>query len=156
MARVVDAVVRILSNVLELFTLKARKKDREERKADADAPVQAAEEIRVAAAQGDEAKVNEMLAEARERKQHGGAVRKALTVVVMLVALGGSLALFDGCALAKPKTIVLSADRRVVKMELDGISGWFVPEAQFVDMAAAYVAEAKRLELREAAMETGE
>ena len=148
MARIVSAIVRIVSNALELFTLRARKKAREERKQDADAPVQAADDIRHAVADGDEAKVNEMLEDARLHKTHGR------VVTVALAALAGSVFL-HGC-IQSPRPHVLSADRAVVKMELDGVSGWFVPDAAFADLTAAYVAESARMRLREEAMEAVE
>ena len=150
MARIVSAIVRIVSNALELFTLRARKKAREERKQDADAPVQAADDIRHAVADGDEAKVNEMLEDARLHKTHG----RAVTVALAALALAGSVFLY-GCV-QSPRPHVLSADRAVVKMELDGVSGWFVPDAAFADLTAAYVAESARMRLREEAMEAVE
>lgn len=148
MARIVSALVRIGSCILELLTIKERRKDREERKSDASAPVQAAEDIRHAVAEGDEGKVNQMLEEARLGKMHGG---RAVSVALAALALAGSVFMY-GC-MAPQKPLVLSADRAVVKMELDGVSGWFVPDAEFADLSAAYVAEAARLKLRDEAQE---
>lgn len=148
-SRVVSAIVRIASSILELITLKERRKERKERKENAAAPVSAAQEISLAAAQGDQEKVNEILDEARRNRLHGG---KAVSVALATLALAGSVFL-HGCTLVQPKTIVLPADRQVVKMDLDGIPGWFVPDAQFIDMAAAYVAESARMRIREEALE---
>ncbi len=64
MARIVSAIVRIASSVLELLTLKERRKERKERKERHDEPIAAADEIRHAIDDGDEAKVNQMLADA--------------------------------------------------------------------------------------------
>jgi hypothetical protein len=148
MARIVGAIVRIASSVLELLTLKERKKARQERKDEAEAPVQAAEDIRHAVAEGDENKVNQMLEESRLHRTHGG---KAVSVLLAALALAGSVFMY-GCVIQR-KPLVLSADRAVVTMELNGVSGWFVPEATFADMSAAYVAENARMRIREEAME---
>lgn len=148
-SRILEALVRMGSCILELLTLKERRKARQQRKQDTSAPVSAAQEISLAAAQGDQERVNELLDEARRNRLHGG---KVVSVALAALTLAGSLFL-SGCALVQPKTIVLPADRQVVKMELDGIPGWFVPESQFVDMAAAYVAESVRMRLREEALD---
>ena len=151
MSRFLASIVRIASNLLELLTLKERRKAKKERKEETAAPVQAAEEIRHAVAEGDEQKVNQMLEEARMGRLHGG---KAVSVALAAMALGGSMFL-NGCVLA-PKPLVLSADRTCVRMELDGVKGWFIPEAEAADLMAAYVAESARLKLREEAMEAAE
>lgn len=144
------ALARLAAGIVELLGIKERRKDRAERKARAEEPVKAAEEMRQAVAEGDEEKVNRMLEEARMGRAHGG---KVLPALLAAVALAGSLCL-HGCVLVpQQKPLVLSADRRVVKMEMDGVKGWFVPEAQFADMAAAYVAESRRMRLREEAAE---
>lgn len=148
MSRIMGAIVRIASSILELLTIKERRKDRQERKDDAEAPVHAAEDIRHAVAEGDEGKVNQMLEEARLGRTHGG---RAVSVALAALALAGSVFLY-GCVVQR-KPLVLSADRAVVKMEMNGIQGWFVPEAQFADLSAAYVAEQARMKLREQAME---
>ena len=142
MSRIMGAIVRIASSILELLTIKERRKDRQERKDDAEATVHAAEDIRHAVAEGDEGKVNQMLEEARLGRTHGG---RAVSVALAALALAG-------CVVQR-KPLVLSADRAVVKMEMNGIQGWFVPEAQFADLSAAYVAEQARMRLREQAME---
>lgn len=147
------AVARFAAGVLELLNLKARRKEREEAKARAEAPVKAAEEMRQAVATGDEEKVNRMLEDARMRRMHGG---KAVSVALATLALAGSVLLYGCIRVPQEKPLVMSADRHVVKMEVAGVKGWFVPEAQFADMAAAYVAEEKRMEIREAAMGAGE
>ena len=151
MSRVFSAIVRIASSILELLTIKERRKERQERKDDAEAPVQAAEDIRQAVAEGNEDEVNQRLEEARLHRTHGG---KAVSVALATLALAGSVFLY-GCIQA-PRPHVLSADRAVVKMELDGVSGWFVPDAAFADLTAAYVAESARMRLREEAMEAVE
>ena len=151
MARIVSAIVRIVSNALELFTLRARKKARDERKQEASAPVEAAEDIRHAVAEGDEAAVNQMLEDARLHKTHGA---KVVSLALAALTLAGSLFVY-GCVMPR-KPLVLSADRAVVRMELDGVSGWFVPDAAFADLSAAYVAESARLRLREEAMEAAD
>lgn len=148
MSRIMGAIVRIASSILELLTIKERRKDRQERKDDAEATVHAAEDIRHAVAEGDEGKVNQMLEEARLGRTHGG---RAVSVALAALALAGSVFLC-GCVVQR-KPLVLSADRAVVKMEMNGIQGWFVPEAQFADLSAAYVAEQARMRLREQAME---
>ena len=149
MSRIVSALVRMGSCILELLTIKERRKVRKERKDGAEAPVKAAEDIRHAVATGDEAKVNQMLESTRLNLTHGG---KAVSVALAALALAGSV-LLQGCALQQRRPLVLSADRAVVRMEMNGVQGWFVPEAQFADLAAAYVAEQARLKLREEAME---
>ena len=151
MSRILASIVRIASNILEIITLKERRKAKRERKQESAAPVEAAEEIRQAVAEGDETKVNQMLEEARLGRIHGG---KAVSVAIAALAVAGSVFL-NGCVLAR-KPLVLSADRNCVRMELDGVKGWFVPEAEFSDLTAAYVAESARLKLREEAMEAVE
>ena len=144
MSRIVSALVRMGSCILELLTIKERRKDRKERKEGADAPIQAADDIRHSIAAGDEAKVNQALEDARLGRTHGGrAVSVALAALLLPAVLH-----FSGC-IAAPRPHVLSADRAVVKMELDGVSGWFVPDAQFADLSAAYVAETARMRLRD-------
>ena len=149
MARVFSAIVRIASSVLELLTIKERKKAKQERKQEADAPVQAAEDIRHAVAEGKEDEVNQMLEDARLHRTHGG---KAVSALLLAVSLAGSV-FVSGCVMQR-KPLVLSADRAVVKMELDGVSGWFVPAAAFADLSAAYMAESTRMRIREEAMES--
>lgn len=151
MPRIFNAIVRIASNVLELITLKERRKARKERKEEASAPVNAAEEIRQAVAEGDETKVNQLLEEARMSRIHGG---KSVSVAIAALAVAGSMFL-HGCALPR-KPLIFSADRYCVKMELDGVEGFFVPQAEFADLTAAYAAESARLRLREEAMEAAE
>lgn len=151
MSRVVAAIVRIASSILEIITLKERRKARKERKEEASAPVSAAEEIRQAVAEGDETKVNELLEEARMGRLHGG---KSVSVAIAALALAGSVFLY-GCALPR-KPLIFSADRYCVKMELNGVEGFFVPKAEFADLTAAYVAESARMRLREEAMEAME
>lgn len=148
MSRFVSALVRMGSCILELLTIKERRRDRKERKEDADAPVQAAEEIRHAVAEGDTNKVNQLLEESRLQITHGG---RAVSVALAALALAGSL--FIGGCMAAGKPLVLSADRAVVEMEMDGIKGYFVPKLMFADLAAAYRAEQARMKLREQAME---
>ena len=151
MSRFLASIVRIASNLLELLTLKERRKAKKERKEETAAPVQAAEEIRHAVAEGDEATVNQMLEDARLHKTHGA---KVVSLALAALTLAGSLFVY-GCVMPR-KPLVLSADRAVVRMELDGVSGWFVPDAAFADLTAAYVAEAARMKLREEAMEAVE
>lgn len=147
-ARFLEALVRIASNILELLTLKARKKDKEERRQEAQEPAQAASEIRQAVAEGDQEKVNQLLEEARLERMHG--VGKTVSAILLALTLAGSGVLFSGCVLVpKEKPLVLSADRQVVRMTMDGISGWFVPDAEFADLTAAYIAETRRMRLRE-------
>lgn len=141
-------ILGIASNVLELLNWRERKKARAERKQESAAPVEAAEEIRHAVAEGDEQKVNQMLEEARMGRLHGG---KTVSVALAALAVAGTVFL-NGCVMPR-KPLVLSADRNCVRMELDGVKGWFVPEAEFSDLTAAYVAESARLKLREEAME---
>lgn len=148
--RIVSAFVRMGSCVLELFTLRARKKAKQEHRADADAPVTAAEEIRQAVAAGDVDKVNQLLEESRLHITHGG---KAVSILLAGLTAWGA-ATMSGCTLAQRRPLVLSADRTVVKMEMQGVTGYFVPELQFADMAAAYRAEEARLKLRQEAMES--
>lgn len=148
MSRIMGAIVRIASSILELLTIKERRKDRQERKDDAEAPVHAAEDIRHAVAEGDEGKVNQMLEEARLGRTHGG---RAVSVILAGLTVWGSVFLY-GCVMPR-KPLVLSADRQCVKMEMNGIQGWFVPDAEFADLSAAYVAEQARMKLREQAME---
>ena len=148
MARIFGPIIRIASSVLEIVTLRARKKAKQEARADAEAPVKAAEDIRHAVAEGDEGKVNQMLEEARLNRTHGG---QAVSAILAGLTVWGSVFLY-GCVMPR-KPLVLSADRQCVKMEMDGIQGWFVPEAEFADLAAAYVAEQARLKLREETME---
>lgn len=143
-SRIVSAIVRIGSNILELLTIKERRKDRKERKDEVNKPVEAAEEIRHAVADGDEDKVNQMLEDARLNRIHGG---KAVSVIILGLTVWGSVFMY-GCVAAK-RPHVLSADRHCVKMEMNGIPGWFVPEAQFADLSAAYMAEQARMKLRE-------
>ncbi len=149
MSKIFGPIIRIASSVLEIVTLRARKKAKQEARADAEAPVKAAEDIRHAVATGDEAKVNQMLESARLNLTHGG---KAVSVALAALALAGSV-LLQGCALQQRRPLVLSADRACVRMEMNGVTGWFVPEGQFADLTAAYVAEQARLNLREQAME---
>lgn len=149
MSRIMGAIVRIASSILELLTIKERRKDRQERKDDADAPVQAAEEIRQAVAEGDEGKVNQLLEESRLHITHGG---KAVSILLAGLTAWGAVTM-SGCALPQGRPLVLSAERAVVKMEMNGVKGYFVPELQFADMAAAYRAEEARMKLREQTME---
>jgi len=151
MSRILASIVRIASNILEIITLKERRKAKQERKQESAAPVEAAEDIRHAVAEGNEAEVNQRLEEARLHQTHGG---KVVSAVLLSLALAGSV-FVSGCVMQR-KPLVLSADRAVVKMELDGVSGWFVPDAAFADLSAAYVAESARMRLREEAMEAAE
>lgn len=145
-------ILGILSNGLELLNWRARRKDRKERKENAEAPVQAAEEMRQAVAAGDEQEVNLKLEESRLHRMHGG-IRKGVSIVLLCLGLGAA-SLDAGCVrLPRKAPIVFSADRYCTKMELNGVAGWFVPEAEFADLTAAYRAESVRMRLREEAME---
>lgn len=157
MARIVSAIVRIASSVLELLTLKERRKERKERKERHDEPIAAADEIRHAIDDGDEAKVNQMLADADDYRRHGGGIRKAVSIALLCLTLAGGAALDSGCAAFKQeKMLVIPADRTCVKMEVDGVEGWFVPRVRFRELCAAYEAESVRMRLREEAMEAME
>lgn len=148
MSKIFGPIIRIASSVLEIVTLRARKKAKQERRADAEAPVHAAEEIRQAVAEGDTNKVNQLLEESRLHITHGG---RAVSVALAALALAGTV--FSSGCMAPRNQLVLSADRAVVEMEMNGIKGYFVPKLMFADLAAAYRAEQARLKLREEAME---
>ena len=129
-ARIITAICRFGAALAELLLLKKRKEERE-------APEKAAQEIRQAIAEKDQQGVNLRLEQARLKRTHGSVLVCVLAAVLLL-----GVCLAFGCV--RTKLYVTPKDRECVPMEVDGMPGWWVPEAMFTDLAEAYVRESTR------------
>lgn len=70
---------------------------------------------------------------AREVHQHDSdGVNRRLKKLLAVAAIAGAAAL-SGCE----GVVIVTADREVVPMDRDGVSGWFVPDAVLEDLIRA-------------------
>lgn len=97
-------------------------------------------DARKAVASGDEGNLNKIIEETRQKRianEKTGSASVLLLAVLLVVAF-----LCAGCI---TKTVVVPADRYVARMEMNDISGWFVPDATMADLMENYV-RVKQLE----------
>lgn len=123
MSKIVAAIIRIGSNILELLTIKERRKERKEHQDEIEAPTAAAEQAAEEVRAGDEDKVNERIQDIFRPRggNHVGAVDWRVLGVVFLAAL----ALLCGCV--KTKIVRVPANQHVVHLTVEGQDGYFVP-----------------------------
>jgi len=82
--------------------------------------------------------LNRIISEVGQEKRlkQAGAILQSVCLVLSIVGLFLIAAVSGGCI---TKTVVVPADRQVVRMELDSIEGWFVPDALMADFMESYI-----------------
>lgn len=100
-------------------------------------------EARKSVAEGDADTLNRIIENRRQRKSASEAGNADLFLVFALMAFLCFIFATAGC-ITRERTIVVPADRLAVRTEMDGVKGWFVPDATMADLMETYV-EAQKL-----------
>lgn len=125
-------------NFYETWTKRREKKTAEKQKQNT---INRINEARNSVAEGDEETLNRIIEDKRlgnSAKNAGYANPIELFFVFAFFVILGSIFALSGC-ITRTKTIVVPADRQVVRMEMDNVKGWFVPDATMADLMETYV-----------------
>jgi len=130
---VADAVSQLMRFLLRVSDRRAER--REEKKKEK--VLDLVEEARKSVVEGDEDTLNQIIEDRRmaDLQNKQGFARTSILACMMILC---SFFLMSGCITSR-KTVVIPSDRKVSRIELDGVSGWFVPDATMADLIESYV-----------------
>jgi len=142
-------IVGALTAVVRFLDLRLRWKEKTEKSRKEKEVLDAVSDARKKVVEGDQEGLNRIIEETREKRgarlitiqacNRRPTIYAKLTfvgLVVLAVSIILAMSLCQGCM---TRTVVVPADRQVVRMHLDNTPGWFVPDALMSELMENYV-----------------
>jgi hypothetical protein len=138
MKKLITSLANTILSVFNFYETWTKRKEKKAVEKQRQKVIDRINEARKGVAEGDEETINRLIEEKRQQKSVSESGHIECFVLFSMMLILGSIFALSGC-ITRTKTIVVPADRQVVRMEMGNVKGWFVPDATMADLMETYV-----------------